>query len=83
LIGLFPGLHAAWIFTALTGIAALGLVGLMAYAKEVQEEQRRRRARTERRVREHVAARESVDAATAGHPGAWDDDFAEARVAAR
>jgi hypothetical protein len=82
LIGLFPRLHVAWIFTALSGLAALALVGLMAYAKEIDAEQRRRRAWTERQVPE-AAAHEPVDPATSGFPGAWDDDYLEVRVAAR
>ena len=45
LIGMWPGLHVAWVFTVLSGLCALGLVGLMAYAKELQAEQRRRRTR--------------------------------------
>ena len=47
LIGVFPGMHLAWVFTGLTGLAALGLVGLMAYAKELEAEQARRRSRRE------------------------------------
>ena len=35
-IGLFPGLHLAWVVTGLCGLAALGLVALMAYAKELE-----------------------------------------------
>ncbi len=45
LIGLFPAMHLAWVFTGLAGLAALGLVGLMAYAKEIEAEQARRRFR--------------------------------------
>ena len=32
-------MHLAWVFTGLAGVAALGLVGLMAYAKELEAEQ--------------------------------------------
>jgi hypothetical protein len=78
LIGVFPGMHLAWVFTGLSGLAALALVGLMAYAKELEAEQARRRSR-----------REAVDAgpragfpATAGYPGAWDEDELEASWAA-
>ena len=45
LIGIVPGMHLAWVFTGLTGLAALALVGLMAYAKEIEAEQRRRATR--------------------------------------
>ena len=38
-------MHLAWVFTGLTGLAALALVGLMAYAKEIEAEQRRRATR--------------------------------------
>ena len=44
LIGVFPGLHLVWVVTGLSGLAALGLVALMAYAKELEAEQQRRRA---------------------------------------
>jgi hypothetical protein len=71
IIGLLPGMQLAWIFTGLTGLTALGLVALMAYANELQEQQRRRRSR---RSGPAVDAGGHVDAATAGYPGAWDDD---------
>ena len=70
LIGLFPGLHLAWVFTALSGLAALGLVGLMAYAKELEAERTRRHSR-----RDALDSGWQADVpATAGYPGAWDDD---------
>ncbi len=40
IIGLWPGMHLAWIFTGLSGLAALALVALMAYANELQAQQR-------------------------------------------
>ncbi len=45
LIGIFPGMHLAWVFTALSGLAALGLVGLIGYARELEAQQQLRRAR--------------------------------------
>jgi hypothetical protein len=83
LIGMLPGLHAAWVFTGLTGLAALGLVGLMAYAKELEAERARRQARPEAGRGFWVAAGPG-DPAAAGYPGAWDDDeFEEPGAAAR
>jgi hypothetical protein len=74
LIGVFPSMHLAWVFTGLSGVAALGLVGLIAYAKELEAEQSRRRSRP-------VAARVQPEGgghqAAAGYPGAWDDDDTE------
>jgi hypothetical protein len=82
IIGLWPGMHLAWVFTALTGLPALALLGLVAYANELKEERRRRRSRRSELV---VEAVESVDPATAGYPGAWDDDepFEAPRAVAR
>ena len=78
LIGLFPRLHLAWVLTGLAGVAALGLVGLMAYAKEIEAEQHRRRVR-------HLAGPtplDPMDPAMAGYPGAWDDEDELRRAAA-
>ena len=81
IIGLWPGMHLAWIFTALTGLPALALLGLMAYANEVKEERRRRGSWRSDTVVDGVGY---MDQATAGYPGAWDDDtFEEPRAAAR
>jgi hypothetical protein len=87
LIGLFPTMHLAWIFTALTGLAALALVGLIAYAKELEAEQQRRRARVGGPAGDAAIVRGGIGSATAeaGYPGAWDDDdeVVDVRVAAR
>ena len=80
LIGLFPSMHLAWVFTGLSGLAALGLVGLMGYAKQLEAEQARLRSRRE----VQVGAPPADGAATAGYPGAWDDDdFEVPRAVAR
>jgi hypothetical protein len=77
-IGLFPGMHLALVFTGLSGLAALGLVGLIAYARELEAEQARRRTRRE----DSAAAPQVEEFATAGYPGAWDDDEFEVPQAA-
>jgi hypothetical protein len=80
LIGFVPGMQLAWVFTALAGVAALGLVGLIAYAKELEAEQTRRRPR----IAVLDPSPQAEDPATAGYPGAWDDDALEMpRAAAR
>ena len=81
LIGVLPGMHLAWVVTGISGLATLSLVGLMAYAKELEAEQARRPSR-----RGYVEpAPQADDAASAGYPGAWDDDdyFEVPRAAAR
>ena len=75
LIGIFPGLHLVWIVTVLSGLAALALVALIGYAKELEVQQERQRAR-------RAEARRFVDPAAAGHPGGWDDDGYQERHAA-
>ena len=77
LIGLLPGMHLAWVITALSGLATVGLIGLMAYAKEIEAEKARRRSRQE----VHVGQR-ADQTAMAGYPGAWDDDDFEVPRAA-
>jgi hypothetical protein len=83
LIGLFPGMHLAWVFTVLFGLGAFGLVGLMAYAKELEAQQSRRRS--QREPADPVGPATAGVAASAGYPGAWDDDddFEVPRAAAR
>jgi hypothetical protein len=86
LIGVFPGMHLAWVFTGITGLAALGLVGLMAYAKELEAEQARRHSRREPIDAAPRAGDPATagDPASAGYPGAWDDDdFEVPRAASR
>ena len=85
LIGLFPGMHLAWVFTGLFGLAALGLLGLIAYAKELEAEQARRRTRLDAGRGPHGGVG-TPDPATAGYPGGWDDDdfaYGEPKAAAR
>jgi hypothetical protein len=73
LIGVFPGMHLAWVFTGVAGVAVLALLGLIAYAKEIEAEQTRRRVHREP-VRTESLAFEPADPALSGYPGAWDDD---------
>jgi hypothetical protein len=89
IIGLFPGMHLAWVFTALSGLPALALVGLMAYAKEVEAQQRthhhaRRPVASHRDGASEEQGEDAFDRATAGYPGAWDNEVQEMpRAAAR
>jgi hypothetical protein len=69
--GVVPSFRLAWVFTAITGVAAMALVGLIAHAREI-EGQRRTRPRTYSAPREQPEP--FIVAAQAGHPGAWDDD---------
>jgi hypothetical protein len=72
LLGMVPTLRLAWIVTALSGLSALALVGLIAYAKEIEELQQNRRAsRANPKFRDGPVP----SAATAGYPGAWDEEY--------
>jgi hypothetical protein len=80
IMGVVPSLRMAWIFTALTALAALSLVGLISYAREL-EGQRQSRPRTYMAPRgqgESFIGADEIGAAQAGHPGAWDDEGDEA-----
>ncbi len=70
LLGILPSLRLAWIFTAVTGALLLGLVGLIAYAREMEAERRRRPAPF--RATDHGPLDQSPGAAQSGLPGAWD-----------
>jgi hypothetical protein len=84
LIGMLPGMHVAWVFTGVTGLAGLGLVGLMAYARELEAEQARRRPRREPERGVEVGAG-LVDRSSVGYPDVWHDqvEFEVSRAAAR
>jgi hypothetical protein len=75
LIGIFPGMHLAWIFTALSGVAALALVGLIGYAKELEVQQERQRAR-------RAEARRFADLGALDPAGEWDDERYQQRRSA-
>jgi hypothetical protein len=72
ILGLVPSMRLAWVFTAATGLAALGLVGLMGYAREVQAQ---RRSRLPTGARRGADADSFPAAAAAGYPGGWDEGF--------
>jgi hypothetical protein len=75
LIGIFPGMHLAWIFTGLSGVATLALVGLIGYAKELEVQQERQRAR-------RAEARRFADLSALDPAGEWDDErYQQRRIA--
>jgi hypothetical protein len=75
LLGAFPGLHLAWIFTGITGLIALGLLGLIGYAREMEAQRRSHRAAN---MLGQQWSESDFDlapsAAAAGFPGAWDEE---------
>jgi hypothetical protein len=83
LLGMLPSLRLAWVLTALTGILVLAMVGLMAYAREIEAQRTRWPARPA-----WTGEREEFDdfrgQAESGYPGAWDEDdeFLPRRAAA-
>ena len=79
ILGVLPALRLAWIFTGVSGIAALALASLIAYAREIEG----RRRQVPSRGGEHLAMAVEDDrsdmvslsrAAQSGFPGAWDED---------
>ncbi len=75
LLGLLPSLRLAWILTVFSGILLLGMVALVAYAREIETQ--RQRARSPRSA-ESADGNGSPDPyrgpAESGFPGAWDDE---------
>jgi hypothetical protein len=79
-LGMFATMRLAWIFTGLSGVALLGVVALMGYAREVETQQRRAR-RYLPSDPEYLEAEDypvdgsGMGAAEAGYPGAWDEEY--------
>jgi hypothetical protein len=87
ILGALPALRLAWIFTGVTGIAALTLIGLVAYAREIEGQRQQHRTRRQGHPQERDASYRSsgptIRAAQSGLPGGWDgqDDPPERWVA--
>ena len=73
LLGLLPSLRLAWILTAVTGLVLLGMVGLMAYARQI-EAGRERLVPARRWADESTSPDPWRGPAESGYPGAWDDE---------
>ena len=76
LLGIMPALRLAWVFTGLTAVALFGLIGLIAYAREI-EAQRRRWASPptwDEMGEDRSSDDDYLVAAESGFPGAWDDE---------
>jgi hypothetical protein len=78
-LGVLPALRLAWIFTGITGIAALALAGLIAYARELEGQRRQSPSRVAAHTAmdvedERPAPDMAIRAAQSGFPGAWDED---------
>lgn len=71
ILGIVPSLRLAWIFSGITGMAALGLVGLIAYAREIEVQRRVHARPPSPRPGSRVAG--ASTSARAGYPGAWDE----------
>ncbi len=80
IIGFVPSMRFAWIFTAITGLMLGALIALIAYAREIERLGARRGAPPVFAYDD--AYYDDVDepylgGATAGYPGAWDDEYAD------
>lgn len=80
ILGTLPALRLAWVFTALSGLALLAVVGLIAYAREIEGLGERRSTRPARTG--GIQAFDTIPDATAGYPGAWDEEDDYPRQAA-
>jgi hypothetical protein len=77
ILGALPAFRLAWVFTALTGMAAFALVGLIAYAREVEGQRRQGRPGRQGRAFQGADRDERpIHGAQPGLPGAWDDEEA-------
>jgi membrane protein YdbS with pleckstrin-like domain len=72
LLGMLPSMQLAWVFTAVAAVAALALVGIIAYAKELETQRHPRRSLRPYRAFEDE---EHSRAASSGFPGAWDEEY--------
>ncbi len=73
LLGILPSLRMAWVFSALTGVVLVAMVGLIAYARELEAQRGSRRPPPQWAV-ESEPADPHEGTAQAGYPGAWDDE---------
>ena len=79
IIGFVPSLRLAWIFTAITGLMLGALIALIAYAREIERGSVRHAGAPSFALHNYIDDGVEDDeshlgAATAGYPGAWDDD---------
>ena len=90
LLGLLPSLRLSWVFTGLAGLSLLGMVGLIAYAREVEAQRDRWNSRHQWAAgsdslgsyqdQGHWADEDALvsrDQAQSGYPGAWDEEVEE------
>ena len=75
-IGVSPSLRPAWIITGLAGAAALGLVGLMSYASRASSCSDGSHRAADDLHRQWLDPDQDVELrpASAGYPGAWDEE---------
>jgi hypothetical protein len=76
ILGVLPTLRLAWIFTGVTGVAALALAGLIAYAREVEGQRLHSRTRRVGYVPTFDDDGPGLFSrpAQSGLPGAWDEE---------
>ena len=86
IIGAMHSFRLVWIVTVLSGVAALGLLGLMGYARELEVKRDRRMAEQPRYegsldgyygedYYQEAYYEEPYATAQSGFPGAWDDEY--------
>jgi len=75
IVGMLPSARMVWVATGIFGLALLGLIALMGYAREVEALHRRSGSAYGVGMANPFDPGMPLRPAVAGYPGAWDDEL--------